>query len=276
MELADSYEALTAVPAEFAALYVEQDGKAVLKLDGIKTQSDFDNYATALRARLADAAGDLKGVKTHGMTREEITAAIKEAATALAAANGKKPDNGGGDDNALTLRVHDLERELASTIEKLTVSETASAKAKKDVTNTTISNALSAAAVKSGVLPTAVGGLVQLVADKFETAQDGTVVTKLEGVGVDGVTPNTAPEGFMAAIQRAADFSHFWPNSQGGGANNGGGGGGGGTGADNPFSRDGWNLTTQGALVRSDRPEAERMAKLAGTTIGGGKPPKRV
>jgi hypothetical protein len=275
LELADNYENLAAVPAEHAALYIEKDGKAVLQLTGIKTQSDFDAYATALKARLADAAGDLKAAKNQGMSRDEITALIQEVATKLKPPNGDGQKKGDDDDSALALRVHDLERELASTKEKLDTSETEGKKSKATATNTTIRNALSGAAVKAGVLPAAVDGLVQLLSDNFEMSADGKVVTKLEGSAVPGVTPNTAPEPFMAAIQRASDFSHFWPGSKGGGAGGGGGGGGGGgAGGDNPFSLAGWNLTAQGALVRSDRAEADRLAKAAGTTIGGGKPAK--
>ena len=143
MELAESYDNSTDVPSEHAALYVEKDGKHVLQLTGIKTQSDFDNYATALRARLADAAGDLKSVKNQGMSRDEITAAIKDAATALANGDGRKPKGGGSDDPELTARVHDLERELASTKEKLSAADTARDNAKQHATNTTIRNALS-------------------------------------------------------------------------------------------------------------------------------------
>ena len=277
MELAETYDTLAAVPAEHAALYIEKDGKAVLQLAGIKTQSDFDNYATALRARLADAAGDLKAVKNQGMSRDEITALIKEVATTLKPAPGDGPGKGGNgeDDSALALKVHDLERELASTKEELTTTKSASETAKQQATDTKIKSALTAGAAKAGVLPTAVAGLVQLIAESFESSQDGAVVTKLEGQTVPGVTPNTAPEPFMAAIQRSADFSHFWPGSAGGGAGPGGqGGGAGGAGKDNPFSRDGWNMTLQGSLVRSDRAEAERLAKAAGTSIGGGMPPK--
>ena len=275
MELAESYDTLTAVPAEHAALYIEKDGKAVLQLAGIKTQADFDNYATALRARLADAAGDLKAVKNQGMSRDEITALIKDVATAVRAPNGDDRNGGkGGDDGQLADRVHELERELASTQEQLTTAQTEGENAKKTATSTTIRNALATAAAKAGVRPAAVPGFVQLVEANFELASSGQVVTKLEGVTVPGVTPNTAPEPFMAAIQRASDFSHFWPDSKGSGASGGGGGGGGKGGADNPFTNEGWNMTLQGNLIRSDRPEAERLAKAAGTSIGGGKPPK--
>lgn len=276
MELADTYESLTAVPAELAALYIEQDGKAVLKLDGLKTESDFTNYQTALKARLADAAGDLKAVKNQGMTRDDITAAIADAVGKLKPDNGDGRGNGGkGDDSALALRVHDLERELAATTDKLTAAETAGSEAKKTTSETQIKNSLSVAATKAGVRPTAVDQVVQLIFGNFEQSADGNVVTKLEGQTVQGVTPNTAPDGFMAAIKRSQDWAHFWPDSQGSGAGGGGsGGGGGGGGSDNPFSADGWNMTKQGQLVTSDRPEAERLAKQAGTSIGGPRPKK--
>ena len=163
MELADSYESLDKVPAEHSALYVEKDGKAVLELNGIKTQADFDNYSTALRARLADAAGDLKAVKQKGMSRDEITALIKEVATTLA----PKPDGDkggkGADDSALALKIHDLERELASTKEQLTTAQTEGQTATQTATDTTIKNALAGAATKAGVRPTAIDGLVQLM-----------------------------------------------------------------------------------------------------------------
>jgi hypothetical protein len=34
-------------------------------------------------------------------------------------------------------------------------------------------------------------------------------------------------------------------------------------------------MTEQGRLVRENRSEAERLAKAAGTTIGGGKPDRK-
>ena len=65
MELAESYESINDVPPEHLALYADKDGKAVLDLANAKSKDDFDRYATALRARLADATGDLKAAKTR-------------------------------------------------------------------------------------------------------------------------------------------------------------------------------------------------------------------
>ena len=42
--------------------------------------------------------------------------------------------------------------------------------------------------------------------------------------------------------------------------------------ADNPWSRDGWNITKQGSVVRADPALAARLAKAAGSFVGATKP----
>ena len=67
---------------------------------------------------------------------------------------------------------------------------------------------------------------------------------------------------------------HWWPVASGGGGTGSGAGGGF---TDNPFSHAHWNMTKQGEAQRSDPARAERMAKAAGTTVGGTRPvPKAV
>lgn len=274
MELADSYDNLTAVPPEQLALYKEKDGKAVLDLSGLKTTADFDRYATALKARLADATGDLKGVQGQGMTRDEIMSAITDAAAKLGKPNGDGRAGKTGDGDAeLATRVHDLERELKATKDKLETSESVGKAAKTQAIENTIKNALTGAAVKQGVRPEAVDSLVTLVAKSFEVSGEGGVVTKLEGTHPAGVTPNSAPDVFFSAIKRANDYSYFWPGSKGGGATPPGSGGTGGD-ANNPWSAKGWNLTNQAVAVRANRGDAELLAKQAGSFIGATKPAK--
>lgn len=275
MELADSYESLNDVPPEHLALYIDKDGKAVLDLSGAKSKADFDRYATALRARLADATGDLKTVQGQHMTRDEIMSAITEAAAKL----GVKPNGDGrgkGDndgDGELAIRVHDLERELKATKDKLETAESEGSQAKTEATNNTIKNGLTGAAVKTGVRPEAVDSLVELVRKSFELSGEGGLVTKLEGKLPTGVTPNSEPEAFFGAIKRSPEFSYFWPGSKGGGASPPGSGGGGGD-ASNPWSSKGWNMTKQGEAVKADRAGAEALAKQAGSFIGATKPAK--
>ena len=273
LELADSYDSLTDVPADHLALYVERDGKAVLDVSQVKSQDDFDRYGKALKARLDDAKRKNQGGPS-GVTRDEVEEIFTSAAAKLL--NGKRdPGKGGGngDDSELATRVHDLERELSATKEKLDKANTDRESAQSQATTTTIKNALTGAAVKSGVRSEAVDSLVSLVEKSFEISGEGGVVTKIEGGTVEGVTPNTKPGDFFTAIKRADNYSYFWPASKGGGSQPGDRGKGGGD-DKNPWSAKGWNMTRQGELVRENRANAEDLAKQAGSHIGAVKPPK--
>lgn len=98
----------------------------------------------------------------------------------------------------------------------------------------------------------------------FEVQEDGTVVTR-DGVGV---APGLSPKAWLEDMQ--AKRPHWWGPTQGGGAGgsrqpNGGGA--------NPWSADGWNLTEQGNVLKTKgRAEADRLAKAAGTVVGGQRP----
>jgi len=68
---------------------------------------------------------------------------------------------------------------------------------------------------------------------------------------------------------------HWWPTSVGGGSQGGSksGPGGGYAGANNPWSKAGWNMTKQGSLVRTlGAVKAGEIAALAGCKIGDTKP----
>ncbi len=275
MELQDSYDDPSEVPTEHAALYIEKDGKAVLTLTGIKTQADFDAFGEALRKRYAEKAAktaadsanlDLDNKDIKRMVSE----AIKEAG--LDIGGGDKDKGGNGDDSPA---VHDLRRQVAELTEKLEKSETTRTAAEATAQATRIKTSLQGEAAKSGIRPEAIDAFVSLVSDSFEVSADGNVVVKLEGNKIAGATPNSSPADVMPLLKRDANYSYFWPDSKGaGGEGGGGGGGGGGAGKDNPWSKAGWNLTKQGQLVQSDRGEAERLAKSAGSFIGAAKPPE--
>jgi hypothetical protein len=64
---------------------------------------------------------------------------------------------------------------------------------------------------------------------------------------------------------------HWWGTTSGGGSR-GNNGSGGPPSGNNPFSREHWNMTEQGKLIRTNRVRAEQLAKSAGTKIGGGMP----
>lgn len=106
-----------------------------------------------------------------------------------------------------------------------------------------------------------------LYADRvFEVDEAGNVVTK-DGVGV---TPGITPADWLSEMQPKRP--HWWGPSGGLGApgnrgtiNSG----------NNPWSAENWNLSEQGKILRENRQRAEQLATLAGTKVGGGKPPAK-
>lgn len=263
----------TKIPEGLKDHYVETDGVFTLDVPGMKTQQDFDNYATALKKRFTDAGADFARKNDAGLSREDVAQLIEDGLKKFAPGvkPGDKP-NGKGDDQVpgdVSARLHDLERNVASL-----TSDNKKLKGERDEAlgksrDTTIRNKLTQAANTAGATPEGVGNLVSLVEPNFEVAQDGSVVTKLDAGA--GVSPNQKPDDYFSAIAREKAFRMFWPASKGAGAD-GDGPGGPGTGGDlgkgNPWTKAGWNLTTQGKLYSSNKTEAERLMKAAGVELG--------
>lgn len=134
---------------------------------------------------------------------------------------------------------------------------------------TAIKGALGKAGREMKVLDTAAED-IELYGDRlFEVSEDGNVVTR-DNVGV---TPGLTPKQWLEDMQ--AKRPHWWGATSGGGAggnrfgpNSGGAG--------NPWSAEGWNMTEQGKVLNTKgRAEADRLAKAAGTTVGGARPVKK-
>ena len=119
-----------------------------------------------------------------------------------------------------------------------------------------------------GLLPEALDDALLLGERVFEVTEDGKVLTR-DNVGT---TPGIDPKTWLNDLREKR--RHWWPGSVGGNAR--GAGGGGGASGDNPWSYEGWNMTKQGQFLKEHGSEkAERMAKAAGTTVGGKKPPPK-
>ena len=260
------------IPEGLAAHYVETDGVFVLDVTGMKTQKDFDDYAEALKKRLTDAGADFARKQGAGLSRDDVVEVVEGALKKFA--GGVKPKgNGtdGGDDEKgdVSARLHDVERNLASITKELDTTKKERDDALGKSRDTTIKNKLTQAANAAGATPEGVNNLVTLVEPNFEVAQDGSVVTKLEAG--PGVSPNQKPEDYFANVAREKAFRMFWPKSVGAGADGEGAGGpgaGGDLGKGNPFTKAGWNMTAQSKLYTSNKPEAERLMKVAGVELG--------
>lgn len=262
----------TEIPDGLDSFYVERDGKFVLEVEGMKSQVDFDSYAEALKKRYADASADFSRRQGESLDRDEILNRIDEKFKTLFPPGDQdgKPNGQGGNDPEVSQRLHDMERTLASLTEsneKLIAERDAALGKSRE---TTIQNALSAAAQKAGATPEGISNLVRLAESNFELTQDGQVVTKLDA---KGTSPNVSPDDFFAQASRSPEFRMFWPKSVGAGADNDGqGAGGGDLGSSNPWTKSGWNLTQQGKIFKSDPAEANRLMQAAGVKLGATAP----
>ena len=261
------------IPAGLEAHYKEVDGKFVLDVAGMKTQKDFDDYAEALKKRLADAGADFAKKQGAGLTRDDVLemmeSALKKFAGVKPKGNGADGDGEGDGAGDVSARLHDVERNLASVTKELGTAKKERDEALGKSKDTTIRNQLTTAANAAGATPEGVTNLVTLAEPDFELSQAGDVVTKLEAR--TGVSPNQKPEDYFATVARQKDFRMFWPASKGAGAD-GEGAGGPGAGGDlskgNPWTKAGWNLTVQGKLYHDNKIEAERLMKVAGVELG--------
>lgn len=266
------------IPAALADHYVEIDGKFVLDVPGMKTQADFDNYAEALKKRFTDSATDFARKQGASLSRDDVLEVVTTALQKFAPNGGTPPGKGNtgggagvGQDPELSARLHDLERNVASLKEQNDTLVKERDQAVTSSRDTTIRNSLTEAAASAGVEPAGVPNLVSLVQSNFEIAQDGSVVTKLNGG--KGVSPNQKPADYFANLARDKAFRMFWPASVGAGADGEGPSGrGSDTGKNNPWTKAGWNLTEQGKLFKSNRAEAERLMTAAGVKLGATAP----
>jgi len=101
----------------------------------------------------------------------------------------------------------------------------------------------------------------------FEQTEDGRIITK----DVPGVTPGLTPKEWLADMKEKAP--HWWPASVGG--RSAGGGPGNTSGANNPWSKAGWNITKQGQFMTANGADkAKQLAESVGSFIGATKPPE--
>ncbi len=260
------------IPEALVDHYVETDGVFVLDVTGMKTQKDFDDYAEALKKRLADAGADFAKKQGAGLSRDDVLEVVEGALKKFV--GGVKPKGNGADGEGdgtgdVPARLHDLERNLASVTKELDTAKKERDEALGKSKDTTIKNKLTTAANAAGATPEGVTNLVTLAEPDFELSQAGDVVTKLEAR--TGVSPNQKPEDYFATVARQKDFRMFWPPSVGAGADGegtGGPGAGGDLGKGNPWTKAGWNMTAQGKLYTVNKTEAERLMKVAGVELG--------
>lgn len=255
---------LEGLSEDVAEHYRKVGEEYVLDVSGIVTPEERDRIKGALDKEKNDhKASKAKLQAFSGLDAEQVHKDLDEIAELrLAATDGG--DNKEELEKLVTARAHAL---LAPVERNLTQSQEENSTLKKENVDwvnkdraRTISSQLQKAAVKAEVVPSALDDIGLYADAMFTIAEhDGSVITR---EGLVGVSPGLSPELFF--IEMKETRPHWYKPSQGVGAKGSGAGGGGGA---NPWSKDHYNLTEQGKILREDRSKAEKMAAAAGETL---------
>lgn len=264
------HDSIDDIPEPHRELYTEKDGKFHLTgVAGVKTQTDVD----ALSRALVKERDEHKGTKD----KFSVWGDLDHAETM------KKLDRMGELEVAAAGKIEDQDAKLnemteARVLSRLAPVQRENDKIKKDMTELvdanqkfvaeslrrSIQDEIRSVAGEQKIIATAMPDVELLAQAVFERTEDGAFLTR---ENVFGVSAGLDAAGFFLEMQPKRP--HWWPASEGGGAKGSGDGGGF---ANNPFSKDHWNMTEQGKLLNADRARAEAMAKAAGTTIGAPRP----
>ena len=265
----DEYASADLIPTEVRHLYRDDGDKWILLgASEIKTPDDVLRVQEGLRKERTDHKAAKSRLALFGNLHPEDVPAKLDRFDELEAASGGQIDEtklGEMVEVRLRAKTAPLERQIATlTTERDEFQGQVSVFEERDVTRT-IHDKIRVAAMDGKVQNTAIADALAAGSAVFQIDELGNVVTR-DNVGV---TPGIDPSVWLTEMK--ATRPHWWPESRGVGAN----GGKGSTGGVNPFSADGWNMTEQGVMVRTDRNKADQMARAAGTTVGGQRPVKK-
>jgi hypothetical protein len=283
MRLKTIYDTEEEIPEGYADLYTERNGHWELTaVEGVKTQADIDRVQTALAKERADhkatksAFAPFDGLDADSILKTQTD--LEEARAQLEAIN----KDGRVDETKLepiiAARIkqavsplerdkNNLERQLDAQRKAVADKDNEVLSLRTSITTGEIERQIRDAAADAKILPSASLDAVRYGREVFEKTDDGRVITK----DVAGVVPGLTPkEWFKDQMDKSP---HWWPASVGGGSQGGGGGRGTYGGANNPWSKAGWSITKQGALVRQlGETKANEIAAQAGSKIGATKP----
>ncbi len=270
MALEVVYDKKEDIPEGFDSLYTERDGKFHLTgINGIKTQEDIDRLQTSLQKERHDHKETRQKLRAFdGLDPTEAREKLDEY-PALKEFYDNKGDVKEQVENLVTKRLQAATAPLQREVEGLKRTNTELSEENSGLKNTLTSSKrdtlIRRAARAAKVADTAIDDILVIAGNHFEFSGDN-LITK------DGapIPPGLDPNAYFAEMQKMRP--HWWPQTAGGGA---GGGGPAGGYTENPWSREHWNMTKQGQIFRENADKAEKMAKAAGTKIGGKIPPKK-
>jgi hypothetical protein len=263
------YDSQDAIPENVRELYTEENGKWKLTgVEGMKTQADVDAMARARdNEKAAHQATKQKFAAFDGMDLDEVQEKLDKFEEYKIAAEGKM-DQAKIDELVeakIKSRLAPVERERDQLKTKTAELEKSTGELQNEIVSRDRREVVSKALAESKVIDTAREDAIMLSERVFEKTEDGKFVTK-DGVGV---TPGLEPGEWLKEI--AEKRPHWWEPAKGTGTTPGSRGPGG---LANPWSKENWSLTSQGAFIREHGQEkAAQYAKAAGSMIGATAPP---
>lgn len=274
MPLKAVVENLDGVAAELHALYVERDGKFVLDIDqdSIRVHPNVTALSNALtaqkednrkvKARVAELEAKIKGLP-EDFDPAEVETLRERVAELEAAVEGDPKSKEKQQKEAARLREM-LDQKMASERKKW---DTEKADLQRQISERDtriarllIDNGLDAAMDSANIDPKYRKAVRAMLRDQVKVVdKDGNYAAVVE----TDLDPELPLDRFVADWSQSDDGRAFVGQPKGGGA----GGGQGSNTTKNPWSKDHWNMTEQGKLIRENPTKARQLAKEAGKQV---------
>lgn len=266
------YDSHDDIPADvnFADLFSERNGKLELTgIAGVKTQADVDRLKRALDAEKAQHKTARESASVWGDLNHDEVMSKLDRMTELEIAAADKLDEAGIDalvQGRLATKTAPLERKLTTFERELAARDEELMKLRSNEMRRQREDTLRPLMTEMKILPEHHEDVLLYAEHHLGVADDGTGFFAKEGI--QGVTPGSAPKDWLTEL---VERRPGWlPPSVGGGGKTLRGGG---IGGPNPFTHESWDMTAQGKVYREKGAEvADRLAKAAGTTVGGARP----
>lgn len=264
--------ALDEVDEALRKFYVQKGDKWELQVEGMKTPGDVERVQAALTKEKADHAKTKNDLKEHKeqleafgeLKADEVHQKLTDYEALKATANGNPTEQQiqerirQGVETQINSKTGPLKRDVDKLKRELDEANKARDGLQAQIHSKTIEDAIRSEAIKAKVIPELLDDVIALSRTHFKVGDDGKPITEN---GLD-------PSAFITDQKQTR--AYWWPTTQGAGAQ--GSGSGVGPGGKNPWSHKDWDVTKQGDILKQNRPEAERLATLAGTSVGGRRP----
>lgn len=244
----------TDIPEAVREFYTQTDGKWILNCEGAAPAAKVDEF----RKNNVDLKKKLDEFK------DVDPAKYKELLAKESDFEASKADNKEKIDELVNKRVQKMAADHEAEKTALVGERD---KLKTELTRLQIDAAVVTTGGEFGLRQTAHEDLIARARGVWRLGDDGKPVAMNGDEPIFGRSggPITMKE-WMEGLAKSA--GHLFEENSGSGSSGGGGSNGGGTAGEvNPWGEKTWNLTQQGALIRTDPAKAKRLAAAAGKTI---------